>query len=195
MARVFWELVRILRRSLEFATITFSCFFKGSGMDCLEVRFGPATRIEKEDGGYRVEDALFPYGFVFKADLEGKTMILTGCRYHTENTLAVFLLKDEDEERGSGCVIHLDRAHVAEAREFSCEELLDDLSSDFDRMVFGGPVCCGRLAIMISQGGCGGRGSEYRCNICGAEYVQKTGGIVATPGGERFIRKGDMDCF
>ena len=36
----------------------------------------------------------------------------------------------------------------------------------------------------LKSGGCGGNGQIKGCKICGAVFVQKSGGIVATPGGE-----------
>ena len=45
---------------------------------------------------------------------------------------------------------------------------------------------CGQIMTSVRRGGCGGRGSVYQCNGCNQLYVQSTGGIVSTRGGETF---------
>lgn len=45
---------------------------------------------------------------------------------------------------------------------------------------------CGGSLIYTSSGGCGGRGTEKKCEKCGATFRQTTGGILPTPGGEKW---------
>lgn len=43
--------------------------------------------------------------------------------------------------------------------------------------------------VQLQQGdGCGGRGAREVCRHCGHAWEQTSGGIVATPGGERWTR-------
>jgi hypothetical protein len=49
------------------------------------------------------------------------------------------------------------------------------------------PSCGGeRRALNTNSYGCGGRGSREVCEPCDKVYVQTSGGMLATPGGERY---------
>jgi RecJ-like exonuclease len=43
---------------------------------------------------------------------------------------------------------------------------------------------CGGLLEVVSHGGCGGNGSIMGCAKCDSMWMQNSGGILPTPGGE-----------
>lgn len=45
------------------------------------------------------------------------------------------------------------------------------------------PDCAGEF-VFLNFGGCGGRGKMVGCEKCDQIYIQVSGGIFATPGGE-----------
>lgn len=48
---------------------------------------------------------------------------------------------------------------------------------------------CNSVLILLESGGCGGFGTLVGCERCDSIFRQTTGGIVATPGGERWKKQ------
>lgn len=66
------------------------------------------------------------------------------------------------------------------------------MTADADESMF--CPTCGADVRYLDGGGCGGLGVQVHCHGCGSTYTQVTGGIVATPGGEKW-RRNDGKMF